>query len=103
MGYTKLSSPGATKARGERSNTLADADAETSREARSRAGSAGVHLSPRQREVLPLLADGLTTAEIAAALGISPRTVRMHCDALKTKLGVTHRRQLLRVYRELIG
>jgi DNA-binding CsgD family transcriptional regulator len=62
-----------------------------------------VHLSPRQCQVLPLVADGLTTDEIADVLGISPRTVRMHCDTLKLKLGVQHRRQLIHVYRELVG
>ena len=40
----------------------------------------GVHLSPRQREILSLAAKGLTSRDIAATLGISYETVK---DALK--------------------
>jgi DNA-binding NarL/FixJ family response regulator len=35
-------------------------------------------LTPRQREILQLLAEGRSAKEIAAALGISPRTVEFH-------------------------
>ena len=35
-------------------------------------------LSPRQREVLQLLAEGMSTKQIAAQLSISPRTVEFH-------------------------
>ena len=57
-------------------------------------------LSLRQRQVLTLIADGRTDMEIAFLLGISPRTVRMHVDVLRAKLGVARRRHLL-VYRDL--
>lgn len=57
-------------------------------------------LSDRQREVLYWVAMGLTDQEIGAELGISARTVRMHCDALRGKFRVTKRRQLLRIYRD---
>jgi DNA-binding CsgD family transcriptional regulator len=60
-----------------------------------------VRLSARQRQVLDLIADGYTESEIAAVIGIAPRTVRMHADALRMKLGVGRRRQLPRVYRGL--
>jgi DNA-binding CsgD family transcriptional regulator len=57
-------------------------------------------LSPRQQEVLALIIDGRTEIEIADNLGIAPRTVRMHADTLRAKLGVARRRELPRAYRE---
>ena len=62
-----------------------------------------VVLSPRQQQVLRLVAAGLTGGEIAHELSISPRTVRMHCDALKSKLGVPKRRLIPAAYRALTG
>jgi DNA-binding NarL/FixJ family response regulator len=37
-----------------------------------------LHLTPRQREILQLLAEGRSAKEIGATLGISPRTVEFH-------------------------
>jgi DNA-binding NarL/FixJ family response regulator len=55
-------------------------------------------LSAREREVLTLLADGLSNAEIGRALFISPVTVRNHVSSILAKLQVTNRRQaMLRV------
>lgn len=48
-------------------------------------------LSPREREVLALLAGGATNADAGAALGISPQTVRTHVANLLGKLGVNSR------------
>jgi DNA-binding CsgD family transcriptional regulator len=45
----------------------------------------------------------MTDVEIAERLGISPRTVRMHCDALRVRLGVPHRRQIPYAYRRILG
>jgi DNA-binding NarL/FixJ family response regulator len=45
-------------------------------------------LSPREREVLGLLARGLRHAEIAAQLGIAPRTVNTHISHIYAKLHV---------------
>jgi DNA-binding CsgD family transcriptional regulator len=59
-----------------------------------------LHLSPRQHEIAAYLAAGLTEAEIGKALSISPRTVRMHCDALRFRLRVTKRRHIPAAYRE---
>jgi DNA-binding CsgD family transcriptional regulator len=48
-------------------------------------------LTHRQRQVLELLADGRSDAEIAAALHISPKTVGHHVAAILAKLGVDNR------------
>jgi two-component system response regulator DesR len=48
-------------------------------------------LSPREREVLELIATGATNAEIAAQLFLSPHTVKEHTSALYRKLGVRNR------------
>jgi DNA-binding NarL/FixJ family response regulator len=44
-------------------------------------------LSPREREVLRLMADGVATREIARRLGISYATVRTHVRSISHKLG----------------
>ena len=62
-----------------------------------------ISLSPRQRQVLVRIAAGRTNAEIAHELAISPRTVRMHCDALKIKVGVPKRRLIPAAYRAITG
>ena len=55
-------------------------------------------LSGREREVLALLADGLSNAEIGRLLFISPITVRNHVSSIFAKLQVSNRRQaMLRV------
>jgi DNA-binding NarL/FixJ family response regulator len=55
-------------------------------------------LSAREREVLELLAEGLTNNEIGARLYISPITVRNHVSRILTKLQVRDRREaMLRV------
>lgn len=48
-------------------------------------------LTPREREVLRLLAQGLSDRDIGAALAISPRTVGGHVTNLLAKLGVESR------------
>lgn len=45
-------------------------------------------LTPREREVLALVATGNTNREIAAGLGISPRTVESHRESLMKKLAL---------------
>lgn len=59
--------------------------------------TASVHqsLSPREREVVAHLAQGLSSKEIARMLGLSPRTVEMHRARLLRKLGVRTTAQLL--------
>jgi DNA-binding NarL/FixJ family response regulator len=53
-------------------------------------------LTTREREVLHLAAEGRTNAEIAAALGISPRTVETHRGNLMRKLGLRTLTDLIR-------
>jgi two-component system nitrate/nitrite response regulator NarL len=51
------------------------------------------YLSPREREILALLADGKTQKQIASSLVISPKTVATHIQHLLAKLGVHSRAQ----------
>lgn len=53
-------------------------------------------LTPREREVLSLLAEGKTNDEIAAALVISPHTVARHRENLMGKLGLHNRSELVK-------
>lgn len=50
-------------------------------------------LTPRQREVLSLIVEGLDNKEIADRLGISERTARAHVSAVLERLGTTNRTQ----------
>jgi DNA-binding CsgD family transcriptional regulator len=65
----------------------------------TRAHPAG--LTGRQAEILRLLADGLSNADIAARLVISVRTVDHHVAAVLSKLGVSTRREAARAAVEL--
>ena len=56
-------------------------------------------LTERQVDVLHLLGEGLTNAEIAARLVLSIRTVDHHVSAILTKLGVASRREAARLAR----
>ena len=53
-------------------------------------------LTPREREVLHLVAEGLTSGEIAGRLFISPRTAESHRANLMRKLGLRSRTDLVR-------
>jgi DNA-binding NarL/FixJ family response regulator len=60
-------------------------------------------LTPRQREVVALIAAGCSNHEVGERLGISPRTAKAHSDTLRTKLGVSRRRQIPVAFRVLTG
>jgi DNA-binding CsgD family transcriptional regulator/tetratricopeptide (TPR) repeat protein len=65
----------------------------------TRANPAG--LTARQLEVLTLLVEGLTNAEIAERLVVSPRTAEHHVAAVLTKLGASTRYEAARRAAEL--
>jgi DNA-binding NarL/FixJ family response regulator len=52
-------------------------------------------LTPREREVLSLIAHGLTNAEIANTLQLSPLTAKTHVSRILMKLGARDRVQLV--------
>jgi DNA-binding CsgD family transcriptional regulator len=60
-------------------------------------------ITPRQREVVALIAAGCSNDEVGLRLGISPRTAKAHCDVLRQKLGVRRRRQIPIAFRLLTG
>ena len=55
------------------------------------------HLSPRERDILNGLVDGLTNKGIANSLDISPRTVEIHRANMMDKLGVDSLSAALRI------
>ena len=52
-------------------------------------------LTPREHEVLALVADGRTDAEIAEALVISKKTASVHVASIKGKLGAGSRAEIV--------
>ena len=64
----------------------------TASERRFERRSASV-LSERERDVLALLADGFTTAQVANRLSVSEHTVRSRIKAILSKLGARNREQ----------
>ncbi len=74
---------------------LASCDMQTLRDATS--------ITQRQREVIHLIAAGMSNDELGQELGISARTAKAHCDVLRQKLGVPRRRQIPLAYRILTG
>jgi DNA-binding NarL/FixJ family response regulator len=56
-----------------------------------------VPLSPREREILALVADGLGNKIVAARLGISEHTVKTHITSIFTKLGAESRAEAVAI------
>lgn len=68
--------------------------------AAQRQGEAFAGLSPRQMQVLELLACGRDNSQIAAVLGLSEKTVRNQVSAIFDKLGVDNRARAIVMSRE---
>ncbi len=64
---------------------------DTQAQAQEQAGGAFADLTPREREILCLLADGQSNKVIARNLGISDGTVKLHVKAILRKLSVHSR------------
>ena len=60
-------------------------------------------LTERQLQIVALIARRCSDDEVGERLGISPRTAKAHCDALRQKLGVPRRRQIPVAFRLLTG
>ncbi|MCL4441481.1 MAG: helix-turn-helix transcriptional regulator, partial [Firmicutes bacterium] len=58
-------------------------------------------LSPRESQVIRLMAEGQTASEIAGTMGISSETVKTHRKKIYKKLGVNKKSDYLRKAREL--
>lgn len=60
-------------------------------EVRHRSRGDATLLSPREAEIIAMIADGLSVPDIAARLHLAPTTVRTHVQNLYAKLGVSDR------------
>ena len=69
---------------------------------RSAPAAPSAPLSPRQVEILRLIAAGLTDKQVALALGVSRKTVGTHVQRLYKRLGVHSRAQALAVWSRLL-
>ncbi len=58
-------------------------------------------LTPREMEVLRLLATSMTTSEIAEMLFVAPSTVRTHIKSIYSKLSVNRRMEAVQRANEL--
>jgi DNA-binding NarL/FixJ family response regulator len=73
-----------------------DLAAEVFRTAQQKDNNPLTALTPRQREILQLLAEGKSAKEIATALDLSTRTIEFHKYALMDALGMDNSAELIR-------
>ena len=64
---------------------------------RTESAEPGASLSPRETEVLRLLADGLANKEIGFSLGISEHTVKFHVNSILTRLNASSRAEAVAI------
>lgn len=62
-------------------------------------GGRGVELTSREWQVLDLMSEGLTTAQIAMKLFVSPVTIRRHISSIVEKLGAPDRASAIELFR----
>jgi NarL family two-component system response regulator LiaR len=72
-------------------STIDAAAAQSLIQAATKEAPPGADLTPREREVLALLAEGKTNREIAGQLFISESTARLHVSNILSKLGASNR------------
>lgn len=60
-----------------------------------------LHLTPRETEVARLMAERLTSREIAGRLDIALNTARRYCERVLVKLGINSRSQVRRTLMDL--
>jgi NarL family two-component system response regulator LiaR len=86
-------------------STLAPEAAQVLVEAASQEPAPGKDLTPREREVLGLMVEGLNNRQIAARLVVSQSTVKFHVSSILSKLGASSRTEAaaLAVQHHLVG
>ncbi len=62
-----------------------------------------ISLSPRHRQILALIAQGMRNEEIAGELELSPNTIKFHIQALYLRLEVRNRVQAANKYAQITG
>jgi two-component system nitrate/nitrite response regulator NarL len=67
----------------------------------ARASGAATALSPRQRQILALIAEGRGNEQIAAELGVSANTIKFHVRTLYSRLGVHNRIEAANRYAQM--
>jgi two-component system nitrate/nitrite response regulator NarP len=75
---------------------------ERTRQAKDRASRAP-SLTPRERELIELVRQGLRNRDIAAQLGVTEGTVKVYLHAIFDKLGVDNRTELAMRAADLLG
>lgn len=95
-GYSFVSAP--LPARGGAQRLFRDIREEPALGANSEPMHRGVEtLTPRETEVLTLMAEGLSNREIAERLGLSPKTIEAYRTRLSDKTGLRRRSELIRL------